>query len=32
MIEYMEILEDGFDKSNSFAVKAFLWKSMALFK
>lgn len=29
MIEYMDVLEDGFLKSKSFAVKAFLRRSMA---
>ena len=32
MIEYMDILEDGFDKSKNFAVKAFLRRSMAKFE
>lgn len=31
MIEYMEILEDGFDKSKSFAIKAFLRRSLAYY-
>ena len=29
MIEYMEILEEGFIKSKAFAIKAFLRRSLA---
>lgn len=32
MIEYMDVLEDGFVKSTKFAVKAFLRRSMAYFE
>lgn len=32
MIEYMDVLEDGFDKSKNFAIKAFLRRSMAYFE
>lgn len=31
MIEYMEVLEDGFQKSKDFAIKAFLRRSLARF-
>ena len=31
MIEYMEILEDGYDRSKSFAIKAFLRRSLAYY-
>ena len=32
MIEYMDVLEDGFEKSKGFAINAFLRRSMAKFE